>query len=862
MMSTSAFRPGVLAGALILLVLSLAVSPAVTPARAVAFRPDILAQVRAQGTLPAMVTGIQTAERSGLDRPRATARGWLRHPGEGRAIPDRDAIVILVDFSDNQANQSLYPSGHYSEMLFSVGTYATGSMRDWYLENSYGQFNVTGAVTIWLRMPQTYAYYVDGQAGMGTYPHNTQKLTEDAVAAADPYVDFSQFDNDGPDGIPNSGDDDGIVDALFVVHAGPGRETTGSNDDIHSHAWAVVNPPQVDGVTAYSYSIEPDEGSRGVFCHEFGHVLGLPDLYDTDYSSSGVGDWCCMSFGSWGGGGLTPVHLLSWCKARLDFLDPTTPRVNLASAAIPQVETNPTSFNLWTGGYPERQYFTAENRQRVGADVSLPGTGLIICHIDENQPGNSDETHPLVMVEQADGLNELMHGGGSNPGDPWPGSTNNHAFTDVSNPNTRDYAGQPTQVAVQTISASGANMTADMQVETTPLLVLQNYEATELNGNGDGNVDPGEEFDLLVTLFNRGAPAAGVTGTLSSFESGITISGHQTSFGLVGGEGTAVGTPPFRVSLSPGSQSDGLTFTLAVQGQSGPLASVPLLVGVNDALDAFRWEHAVITPSYGDQWHISTGRNHTPGGRFSWKCGVEGGTYADLLDAGLVTRPLPLATVQAVRFWHWIEAEDDAGQTAWDGGIVEASVDGGPWVQLTPDGGYPYTIIANPASPFTPGTPCYSGSADWSEARFDLTGLTGDQVRLRFRFGSDGAVTREGWYIDDVTVEGELPVAVADAALLTTGLHLAPPSPNPARGQVAIRFIQPVGQPVSLTLVDPTGRRLMEWSYPAATGPRDLERNMQWNGRTRDGSPLRSGVYFLRWRSGGSEQTQRLLWIR
>jgi immune inhibitor A len=859
MLRSVGFWRGVSCGALFLLSLSFLTSPA----GAVAFRPDILAQVQARGTLPAMVAGIQTAQKSGLDHPAATARAWLRHPEGGRAIPDRNAIVLLVDFSDNQANQALYPPVHYSDMLFSVATYPTGSMRDWYLENSYGQFNVTGGVTvIWLRMPQIYAYYVDGQAGFGAYPHNAQRLAEDAVLAADPYIDFSEYDNDGPDGIANSGDDDGMVDALFVVHAGPGRETTGSNNDIHSHAWSMANPPQVDGVTASSYSMEPDEGRRGVFAHEFGHVLGLPDLYDTDYSSSGVGDWCCMSFGSWGGGGLTPVHFLSWCKARLDFLDPTIPRINVTAAGIPQVETNPTAYEVWTGGYPGRQYFTVENRQQTGSDISLPGNGLIICHVDEDQPGNSNEAHPLIMIEQADGLNELMYGGGSDSGDPWPGSTNNRAFTNTSSPNSRDYLDQSTQVAVQTISNSGPLMTADMQVETAPILVLQDYEVTERSGDGDGAIDPGEEFDLSVTLYNRGAAVTGVTGTLATLEAGVTLSSYHASFGTVAAEASATGTPPFQGALSAGLLSDGLLFNVVIQGQLGPLASVPLLVGVSDSLDVFRWNHQVITSGYGDQWHLSTQRNHTPGGHYSWKCGVDGGVYADLLDAGLITRSLPLATVRAVRFWHWIQAEDDANQTAWDGGIVEASVDGGPWVQITPDGGYPYTIIPNPASPFIPGTPCYSGSADWSEARFDLSGLSGNQVRLRFRFGSDGAVTREGWYIDDISLEGSIPSGLAEAGQLGTKLFLAPPSPNPARDLVSIRFAQPPGQPIRLSLIDPAGRRLMEWSYPISGAGQALAREVQWNGRLADGKSLASGAYFLRLQGTSTQQTQRIIWVR
>ncbi|MFH1143248.1 MAG: M6 family metalloprotease domain-containing protein, partial [Candidatus Eisenbacteria bacterium] len=320
----------------------------------VPFHPDVLSALKADGRLAAIAAATEDARTRGLDQPPSEKHPWLRTAAQLRSIPDRQAIVILVDFSDNVADVGTYPKSHYEDMLFSVGSYPTGSMRDWYLENSYGQFNVTGAVTVWLRMPQLYSYYVDGQAGFGTYPQNAQKLAEVAVVAADPYVDFSQFDNDGPDGVADSGDDDGMVDALFIVHAGPGRETTGSDDDIHSHAWSMSVTQVVDGVGAQRYSMEPEDGKRGVFGHEFGHVLGLPDLYDTDYSSSGAGYWCMMSSGSWGGGGETPVHFLSWCKARLGFLEPTIPLTNVISADIPQVETDPVAYTLWTAGYPNR----------------------------------------------------------------------------------------------------------------------------------------------------------------------------------------------------------------------------------------------------------------------------------------------------------------------------------------------------------------------------------------------------------------------------------------------------------------------------------------------------------------------------
>ncbi len=829
-------------------------------AGAVSFRPDILERVRAEGRLPAIVAAESEAGSRGLNRPPALAAGWLPRESGERAIADRNAIVILVDFTDNPADAVNYPQSHYSEMLFSVGTYPTGSMRDWYIENSYGTFDVTGAVTVWLRMPQTYAYYVDGQAGFGAYPHNAQKLAEDAVVAANPSIDFSLYDNDGPDGLPDSGDDDGYVDALFVVHAGPGRETTGSSDDIHSHAWMTSSPVSVDGVYAWAYSMEPEDGKRGVFGHEFGHVLGLPDLYDSDYSSSGVGDWCMMSFGSWGGGGATPVHFLSWCKARLGFLDPIVPLTNAPAAALTRVEDTQIAYRLWTGGYPEREYFTIENRRRVGSDISLPGEGLIICHIDETVSGNTNENHPLVAVEQADGLNELAQGGGSDAGDPWPGSTVNRNFTDVSNPNTRDYAGFPTQVAVRNISNSANVMTADLEVESTPLIRFEGYAIDEISGNDDGNIDAGETWDMPVTIFNRGVAAANVTGSIASLEPGVTIHNGATSFGAVAAETEATGAPPFRLELDGGSASDGLPFEVTIDDHQGGITQHALIVGVNDSLGFYLWDHANVSSGYGDQWHVSSQENHTPGGTYAWKCGSTGpGNYADYLDAALYIRPLPLGSIHALRFWHWIDAEDDANFTAWDGGIIEASVDGGPWTQISPDGGYPYTIISNPDSPFIGGTPCFSGTYDWSEVRVDLTGLAGASVQIRLRFGSDGYVTALGWFIDDVSVEGSLTAGV-DGSLAPLSIMMAPPRPNPSGAASTIAFHQPAGSPAEVRIVDVSGRLVSEWRFPPVEG--GAVREIVWDGRMRDGSIAPSGAYFVRLRSRGETSTRPLLRLR
>ena len=100
-------------------------------------------------------------------------------------------LVLLVDFSDNAGRRE---PQDFRNMLFSQATSPTGSMRDFYKATSYSQLDVEGEVVGWLRLPQPYATYVDGQSGTGPYPHNAQKMVEDALQLVAAQVDFQNFD--------------------------------------------------------------------------------------------------------------------------------------------------------------------------------------------------------------------------------------------------------------------------------------------------------------------------------------------------------------------------------------------------------------------------------------------------------------------------------------------------------------------------------------------------------------------------------------------------------------------------------------------------------------------------------------------
>jgi len=408
----------------------------------------------------------------------------VERPEKVRLATDqpRNILVLLVQFRDNQARHS---TAAFQELLFGKGS---GSMADYYSEASGGVLSLGGGLAGWYSADNPYSDYLGDSFGIfGQFPHNSQGLVTELVKKADPDVDFARFDNDH----------DGVVDGLLVVHAGPGAEETGQRTDIWSHKWQLSDPsfgspgpvPTQDGVSVDPFSVQPERFSDGglitvgVFCHEFGHILGLPDLYDTDYSSEGLGSFCLMAAGSWARAseaelpGSSPVHPCAWCKYFLGWVRPESLErggtESLPGARIPAASSAPVSFRIlanpggadWTGsGSGRGEYFLVENRQRIGFDQGLPGSGLLILHVDEAQPGNDNEQRPLVGILQADGAPEfaLRKGDRGSDADLWKNSV--LGVRNSTTPSTAFYDGVQTGVVVESISGSDSVMSASLEI--------------------------------------------------------------------------------------------------------------------------------------------------------------------------------------------------------------------------------------------------------------------------------------------------------------------------------------------------------------------------------------------------------------
>jgi immune inhibitor A len=403
----------------------------------------------------------------------------------------------------------------FDSLIFSTdGT----TVADYFSDASYGQIDL---VTVnlpssvgWSRAPQPYSYYVDSGFGLDSpYPNNSQGMVQDLVNLVDPQVDFSQYDNDG----------DGVVDVVMVIHSGPGAELSGDPNDIWSHQWGIP-ATRLDNVWISKYTVQPEywrnpgDMTIGVYAHELAHGFGLPDLYDIDGDSWGIGRWGLMGHGAWlgpTGFGERPCHLSAWSKVEIGFATPTDIVANQTDLQIQGATMASDIYRIYPDGAPSNEYFLLENRQKSGYDAYLPSAGMLIWHIDDAKasfdnsdnseqwyPGLPTDQHYRVALEQADGFWELEQKNDlGDAGDPFPGSSGASSFTTATTPAATLYSGDPTLLAIENIFQSAGVVHCDVTVtlasgvdDDNPLLP----EAVNLSQNYPNPFNPTTHIDFSL----------------------------------------------------------------------------------------------------------------------------------------------------------------------------------------------------------------------------------------------------------------------------------------------------------------------------------------------------------------------------
>ncbi len=447
--------------------------------------------------------------------------------------------VIPISFRDAAAP---FPVASYQSLLFSPATPGqAASLKSYYEQQSGGRISMGGAVFDWVTLDSTAAFYEDGCNGIGVNnpcPVRAQSRMRDLLVGAlervsggsDSASVWEPFDNDGPDGLPNSGDDDGIVDFVTFVQAKVDGACGGTGLWAHrfrisgwngGQAYVTRTPRRGPGgaiipgsyLRVNSYTLQSAVGGNtacavgqimpiGTVAHETGHAFGLPDLYDTDQLSDteGIGEWGLMGAGNYARP-WSPASFEAWSKAELGWAIVDT-LVSGVERSIPAVQSGDTVFFAATSA--PGIYLLLENRQRLASDTAMmnpaftrvKSPGLLIWQIDVVKIASSTGSNSVntgtrqgVALMQADGLNQLRSAipgfrNRGDTGDPFPGSTGKTEFGLSTAPAALRWDGLALDVRVDRIAQLGDGRIRLRYAHRPPTVVASRSPLGRVRVNG------------------------------------------------------------------------------------------------------------------------------------------------------------------------------------------------------------------------------------------------------------------------------------------------------------------------------------------------------------------------------------------
>ena len=400
-------------------------------------------------------------------------------------------LIILINYTDRNFNdyvpsnynpvdfyEAMVNSHDYQGFTLPFGTKidAMGSVRDYYYDNSFHQFDphfdILGPVDVPFACTDAHQFRCDS-------------IFFAALEALDPEVDFSQYDTD----------EDGTADMVFFMVAGHGSDVTANDRDyLWPHMKNFENSPVLDGVNFSLYACstnmtgEEDEyrinynnvAGIGTLCHEFSHCLGLPDFYDADGEGSGGTNrnypmtWSIMASGFRSNNGRNPAGYSLFERYALGFAQPTLIE-GPDTISIPALEKTNMGYRMNTAN--EGEYFIIENRQRIKWDKNLAGPGMLIWRVDssnvdvwENNLVNSNPERSYYELIRAkfSGLSDSYN-------DPFPGVSNVTSISNITQPSLRTWDGKMSQYAFVDISQADSIITF-VVIEDNSKFSIEDFE--------------------------------------------------------------------------------------------------------------------------------------------------------------------------------------------------------------------------------------------------------------------------------------------------------------------------------------------------------------------------------------------------
>lgn len=659
---------------------------------------------------------------------------------KAKAFPttgNRKSLVILMGFQDLAFTKS--------QVDFTTLFNGSGSVSEYYAENSWGQLDIDFTVAGPYTAAENLASYGENDA-FGNDMRIDDLVTE-AVDFADPSVNYADFDNDL----------DGEVDGIYIIYAGYGEHAGAPSYTIWPHAGSIT-PLTRDGKTIKKYACSAElEGNRGsamctigVICHEFGHSLGAPDYYDTDYEDSGgdyqgTGNWDLMAGGAYNGGGASPAHHNGFTKwYYYQWFTPIELKHG-QSVSLANIEENQVAYYYATP--TANEYFFMENRQQTGFDTAIPGHGMLIYHVAQDQVDahnrNNDinASYPQYMYPVCAGavtdpnVNPVSYGDSSGSLDteacPFPGSGNVTTFDDNTTPSSSDIAGNPTGKPVSNVVESGGTITLDY------MAIDGEVFAFTANAVSSSEIDLAWEADSDNDAVLLAWSVDGVFGTPGNghiYSAGDTLAGGGTVLQY----GTVARFEHTRLSLGTryyykAWSYDGASYSNGITNDASTLCGVATSAYSTD------FEGGVIPNCWTQEYGAAT---------TGWAVGTDGGslnfvipahtTYAyvnddscdcDMNSVRLITSPFNFKRFKTANL------DFDSYNYHFWGGSGQVAV--------STDGGASWTAVATLAS-----------VNSWQAKSYDLANYVGNaNVLISFEY-SDAGQWATGWAIDNVSISG------------------------------------------------------------------------------------------------------------